>query len=541
MTDSLHIPKNAHSAVRCSRLGSRWMCSLLLAGTTLALSAQTKQTGVQSIPVVGDQWTTYNGDTSGRRFSSLSQINSTNVKNLALAWAFPTRGLVIKGTPLVVDGVVYLTSPDKAWAVDAATGVQLWAWNRPSDGNHIANRGVAYLNGKVYLGTPDAHLICLDAKTGKQVWDVVVADSKFSYYTAVAPLAVKGKIVVGTSGDQSDIPHFLEAFDPDTGKVVWRLDTIPKAGEPGADTWPDEESRRHGGGPLWVTGTYDPALNLMFWGTGNPHPVLAGDVRKGANLYTCSILAIDPDTGKIKWFYQPSPHDTHDWDAVETPVLFDGVFNGKSRRLLAHASRNGYFFLLDRATGEHLLTSQFVATDWAKGLDAKGQPISNPSKESRPSGSLVQSVGNGSTNWMPPSFDPQTGLFYVNGEEGWSFWYSELNTQGKPEDHQGGGATSLLENTVLLAMDYKTGKEVWRRPAGDTRVLAGILTTAGHLLFSGDTQGNLFALDPTTGKTLWHTRPGANLGNGPITYMLDGKQYVAMSAADTMYVFALPE
>ena len=521
----------------------RWVCGLSILGmaTTPSLSAQAKPSTVQSIASVGDQWTTYNGDVSGRRFSALSQINISNVKNLALAWAFPTHGLVLKGTPLVVDGVMYLTSPDKAWAIDAATGVPLWSWSRPSEGNHIANRGVAYRNGKVYFGTPDAHLICLDAKTGKLLWDVVVADSKFSYYVAVAPLVVKDKIIVGTSGDQADIPHFLEAFDPDTGQVVWRLDTIPKAGEPGAETWPDEASRRHGGGPLWVTGTYDPALNLMFWGTGNPHPVLAGDVRKGANLYTCSILAIDPDTGRIRWFYQPSPHDTHDWDAVETPVLFDGIFQGRPRKLLAHASRNGYFFVLDRGTGEHLLTSQFVLTDWAKGLDAKGQPISDPAKESRPGGSLVHSVGNGSTNWMAPSFDPQTGLFYVNGEEGWSFWYSDLDAQGKPEDHQGGGATSLLENTVLLALDPRTGKEVWRRPAGETRVLAGILTTAGHLLFSGDAQGNLFALDSATGKTLWHTRPGANLGNGPMTYLLDGKQYLAMSAADTLYVFSLPE
>jgi alcohol dehydrogenase (cytochrome c) len=513
------------------------LTTLALLGACCFAPARAQQT----IPSVGDQWTTYNGDNSGRRFSTLSQINSTNVKTLAMAWAFPTRGLAIKGTPLVVDGVMYITSPDKAWALDAVSGVQLWAWNRPSEGNHISNRGVAYLNGRLYLGTPDAHVICLDAKTGKQLWDVTIADSKFSYYIAMAPLVVKDKIIVGTSGDQADIDHALYALDPATGKVLWHRSSIPNPGEPGSETWPNAAAMAHGGGPFWLTGTYDPALNLMYWGTGNPHPVLAGNVRKGANLYTCSILAIDPDTGEIKWYYQPSPHDTHDWDAIETPVLFDATVAGKPRKLLAHASRNGYFFILDRTTGEHILTTQFVATDWAKGLDAKGQPISDPMKEPRPAGALVHSVGNGSTNWNAPSLDPQTGLFYVNGEEGWSYWYSSLDANGQPEDHQGGGATSLIENTVLLALDTKTGKEKWRRPAGDSRVLAGILTTAGHLLFTGDTYGNLIAVDPATGADLWHTRPGANLSSGPMTYSINGKQYIAMAAADTLYVFTLPQ
>ena len=278
----------------------------------------------------------------------------------------------------------------------------------------------------------------------------------------------------------------------------------------------------------------------MYWGTGNPHPVLAGSVRKGANLYTCSILAVDPDTGTIKWFYQPSPHDTHDWDAVETPVLFDATVAGKQRKLMAHASRNGYFFVLDRATGEHLVTSQFTPTDWAKGLDAKGQPIANPAKDVQPGGVLLHAVVNGATNWWAPSYDPQTGLFYVNGQEGWSFWYSALDKDGKPEDHQGGSAVSLHESSVLIAMDPATGKQRWTRNAGVGRLSAGVLTTAGHLLFTGDGEGNLLALDPADGKTLWHTRTGANLTGGPITYLLHGRQYVSMATGDTMYTFALP-
>jgi acido-empty-quinoprotein group A len=527
----------------CSRTWKR--CGSALAVIALAVGGADAQAKAplskQSLTSVGDQWSTYNGDDSGRRYSTLSQINAANVKNLTLQWSLPTKGLPIKGTPLVIDGVMYLTAPDKVWAVDALTGLNLWSFSRPSEGNHIANRGVAYLHGKVYFGTPDAHLIALDAKTGRQVWDVEVADSKFGYYIAVSPLAIKDKIIVGTSGDVVDVPHFLEAVDPETGKTIWKLNTIPAAGEPGADTWPNEEARKHGGGPFWVTGTYDPDLNLMYWGTGNPHPVLAGDVRKGDNLYTCTILAIDPDTGGIKWHFQPSPHDTHDWDAVETDVLFDAAIDGKPRKLLAHASRNGYFFLLDRVTGKNIVTTQFVPTDFAKGLDSKGQPIPDPAKESTAGGVLLRGVANGSTNWIPPTLDLQTGLFYVNAQEGWAYWYSALDKEGKPEDHQGGSALSLEENSVLLALDPKTGKEVWRVDTGkNTRNYSGLLSTAGHLLFGGDAQGNVFALDPATGKTLWHARPGGHLTNGPTTYEIHGRQYVAMASADTMYVFALP-
>ncbi len=554
MTSS-HTWKRCSSTPRATRSGVPGACARRMTGfaATLllacaALPAQNHPAGIpaQSLPSVADQWTTHNGDTSGRRFSALSQINAGNVKSLALAWSFPTHGLAVRSTPLVVDGVMYLTVPDKTWAVDAETGLKLWEFDRTSEGNHINNRGVAYLDGKVFFGTPDAHMIALDAKSGKKIWDVEIADSKFGYYIATAPLVVKGKIVFGTSGDVSDVPHFMEAVDPETGKELWRLNTIPRPGEPGSETWPSAEAMAHGGGPIWVTGTYDPALNLMFWGTGNPHPVLAGNVRKGDNLYTCSILAVNPDTGKIVWHFQPSPHDTHDWDAVETPILFDADWKGKDgkttpRKLMAHASRNGYFFILDRTTGEDLLTSQFIPVDWAKGLDAKGQPISDPEKEAQPGGVLVHTVANGATNWWPPSYDPQTGLVYINGQEGWSFWYSALDAKGLPEDHQGGSAISLDENSILVAMDPATGKPRWQRDAGKARISAGILTTAGHLLFTGDGFGNFLALDPADGKTVWHTRPGGNVNGGPITYQIKGKQYVTMAAGDTMYTFTLPQ
>jgi len=498
-------------------------------------------TATQSIPSVGANWSIYNGDFSGRRYSTLSQINSDNVKNLSLAWAFQTKGLAIKGTPVVVDGVLYVTSPNHVWALDAITGVKLWAYERKSEGNLISNRGVAYLNGKVYFGTPDAHVIALNAKTGKLVWDHTVADVAFGYYIATSPLIVHGKLIIGTSGDVADVTHALHALDPETGKEIWHLNTIPAAGEPGADTWPSEEARKHGGGPLWVTGTYDPELNLMYWGTGNPHPVMAGDVRKGANLYTCSILAIDPDTGKMKWYFQPSQHDTRDWDAVETDVLFDATIDGKPRKLLAHASRNGYYFLLDRTTGKSIVTKQFVPTNFSKELDAKGQPIPDPAKEATAGGVLLQGEPNGATNWPPPTMSLQTGLFYLNAVEGWAYWYSALDKQGKPEDHQGGSAISLEKKPVLLAIDPMTGKEVWRRSTGlRTYGAGGLLTTAGHLLFGGDAFGNIYALDPANGHPLWHTRPAGKLTNAPITFEVDGKQYVVFGIADTLYTFTLP-
>ncbi len=328
-----------------------------------------------------DTWPTYNGDYSGRRFSTLSQINQSNVASLAMAWAFQTHSDTLKSTPLEVNGVLYFTTPDNVWAVDARTGHRIWHYTRPSQGDHVGHRGVAMWKDRLYFGTPDAHLICLNARDGKPIWDIQIADVRFGYYVAIAPLVVKDELILGTSGDSADVPHFIEALDPITGKILWRWNTLPDPGAPGSETWPDKESLLHGGGPAWLTGTYDPDLNLIYWGTGNPHPVLAGVARAGSNLYTCSIVALNADTGKLAWYYQPSPHDTHDWDAVETPVLFDAEFGGKPRKLLAQASRNGYFFLLDRATGEHLLTAPFVPLDWASGLDSKGQPISNPAKE----------------------------------------------------------------------------------------------------------------------------------------------------------------
>src|SRR5215510_6096081 len=486
-----------------------------------------------------DTWPTYNGDYSGRRHSTLDQINASNVNSLTLAWAFPVRGSVIKSTPLVVNGILYFTTPDNVWAVDARYGRQIWHYHRPSEGDHIGQRGVAMYKDYLFFETPDAHLISLNAKDGTVRWDVQLADSKLGYFSTMAPLVIRDHVISGVSGDVTDIPGFLVSIDPETGAVQWRWNTQPKPGEPGSETWPkDSDAIRHGGGMTWMTGTYDPELNLLYWGTGNPNPVLAGEGRLGDNLFTCTIVALHPDTGKLVWYFQPSPHDVHDWDAVQTPVLFDAEFKGKSRKLLAQASRNGFFFVLDRTNGQSLVTAPFIDQTWASGINSKGQPI--PKKDSAPSpdGALVEPGSDGSTNWMAPSFNPQTNLFYVVARRLFSVYYNTVETKA---EGWGGRDRILWANSTLRALDYKTGKVVWNHELGDGESIAGILTTAGHVLFTADNSHNLLALDPTTGKTLWHLNIGGKLVASPMTYQLDGRQYLLIPIHDVLYAFALPE
>src|SRR5579872_2633440 len=363
-------------------------------------------------------WPSYNGDTSGRRYSPLAQINQKNVGSLTLAWMAQMRSVDIKSTPLMVNGILYFTTPDNVWAMDARTGRTIWHYQRESQGDHIGQRGVGMYKDWLYFETPDCHLISLDARNGKMRWDVELADPKLGYFATMAPLIIKDHVLAGVSGDVTDVPGFLDARDPDTGKLQWRWYTEPKPGEPGSETWPQgTDAIAHGGGMTWMTGTYDPGLNLTYWGIGNPNPVLNGDQRKGDDLYTCSIVALDPETGKLKWHFQPSPHDTHDWDAVQTPVLFDDVKNGVRRKLLAQASRNGYFFVLDRSTGEHVLTKPFTPTNWSSGTDRHGQPRPLASKEPKPDGVLVSPGSDGATNWMAPSYDPDFGMFYLSARD----------------------------------------------------------------------------------------------------------------------------
>ena len=490
-----------------------------------------------------DSWPTYNGDYSGRRYSTLTKIKSLNINSLSLAWVFravPGGSLnaTIKSTPLMVNGVMYFTLPDHVWAIDARTGRQIWHYTWQSQGgDHIGNRGAGILGNWLFFETPDCHLVSLDLKEGKERWRQKICDLNQYYFASVAPIIVKNHVIVGVSGDDLDIPGYLQARSPETGELQWQWNVEPKPGEPGSETWPNAEAMAHGGGMTWVPSTYDPDLNLLYLGTGNPQPVIAGRARKGDNLFTESIVALNADTGKLSWYFQPSPHDTHDWDAVQTPVLIDGELNGQARKLLAQASRNGWFFLLDRTNGKNLLTSEFVKTNWTLGVDAKGQPIPNPAKEPQLDGVLVTPNQSGAANWHPPSYSPDTGLFYVNSTRAFSVYYI-FDDDEKPEGWGGNDRGGFAEG-MMQAIDYKTGKVRWSHKWEGASGHYGVLSTAGNLVFTGDPAGNFVAMNAGTGEPLWHANLGASISNGPITYELDGTQYLVVAAADTLFAFAM--
>lgn len=506
----------------------------------------------QTQPPAGS-WPTYNGDYSGRRYSTLSQINASNIGSLALAWvhrANPGSGPaggggaannVIKGTPLEVNGVLYFTIPDHVWAIDARSGREIWhyAWQNSKGGWHIGNRGVGILGEYLYFETPDCNLVSLNLKDGTERWHTEICDLDQFYYASVAPVIVKDHVITGVSGDDLDIPGYIESHDPETGALQWRWYAYPEPGTPEAKTWPSVEAMMHGGGMTWVPSTYDPDLNLLYFGTGNPQPVIAGRGRKGDNLYTECIIALNPDTGKLAWYFQPSPHDTHDWDAVQTPVLFDADIDGRPRKLLAQASRNGWFFVLDRTNGKSIVTSEFVKTNWAKGVNAAGQPIPNTDKEPHFDGTLVSPNQGGGVNWPPPSYNPETGLFYVNAARAFSVYYL-YDDDDKPGGW-GGNDRGGWSEAMLQAIDVKTGKIRWSHkwPGNGAGARSGLLSTAGKLLFAGDTNQNLVALDPQTGTPLWHAGLHASMSNGPITFELDGAQYIVVGAGDSLYAFRL--
>jgi alcohol dehydrogenase (cytochrome c) len=499
-------------------------------------------------------WPTYNGDYSGRRFSELRQINQSNVARLKIDWMFritgigPQRGVgnpTIKSTPLMVDGVLYFTIPDHVFALNAATGEKIWQFDFEDHGGHlVGQRGVGIYGNWLYFLTPDGWFISLNKKDGKERWRKKVADEKLQYFTTMAAMIVKNHIIVGVGGDAMDVRGYLEARDPETGEEQWRWWSEPlKMGDAGSETWPNQAAMDHGGGMTWLPGTYDADLNLIYWGTGNANPVFAGQGRKGANLYTASIVALNPDTGKLVWYFQASPHDTHDWDNVETPVLFDARVDGQPRKLLAQASRSGWFFVLDRVTGKNLVSQPFTGTgNWAKGVDARGQPIPDPAKEPKVDGSMIDMPIQGGTNWPPPSYDPQTHLFYVNGAEGYGIAYL-YDTSAEPEGYGGGGGGTFDPRTALFAIDTETGRVEWKHEVPTNTVsgggmTGGILTTAGGLLLTGDS-GHLAAFDPKNGTILWNQRLTSPLSNGPSTWMLGGKQYIIAGAGDTLYAFTL--
>ena len=523
----------------------RLLISILWGLPPIWLAAQALNPSALLKPTL-DSWPTHNGDYSGRRHSPLKQINAENVRDLSLAWVRPVdfgpvstgpkaaAGRQIKSTPLLVNGVLYFSVPDDVWAVDARNGRELWHFRwPPNEGNHVGNRGVGIYGSWLYFMTPDDYLVCLNAKDGKKRWSAQIADVKANWFSTIAPVIVGNHIIVAP-GNDDDIRSFIESRDPETGSLQWRWWVDPDPGQPGSETWPDVETMMKGGGNPWMPGTYDPELNLYYIGTGNgvpmgrpPHPTPAGD-----SLYTASVVALNPDTGKMAWYFQMTPHDTHDWDAAQTPVLFDGEFNGKQRKLLAQVNRNGYYFLLDRVTGEHLLTTKYMPeTNWAKGIDPQGRPIPDYAKDASPAGTLVSPNALGATNWFAPAFNPNLGLVLVNGSRSYSFFTTA-----------GFGRLGYTTQHMTLGIDYKTGKTIWDHELGDKSgsLISGLLSTESNLLFGGDTFGNALAMDCATGRTLWHAKVGSTVSNGPITFELDGQQYLVLAAKDLIFAFTLP-
>ena len=524
-----------------------------------------------------DSWPTYNGDYSGRRYSALTQVNRSNVQHLTLAWMarltpgmpestpgrpsrrhrettpiivggegpgdIAIRGGRIKASVLEVDGTLYFTMPDNAWAVDARDGHELWHYFwKTKGGTHIGNRGMAMWNNYLYMETPDDYLVSLEAKTGKERWHKVIAPVDEGYFATPAPVVIGNHVLVGM-GNDIDSPGYLQSFDPETGDVQWKHYTVPmEKGDPGLDTWKSLDAARHGGAQTWMPGAYDPETKLYIIGTGNPTPAYTNGTRgEGLNLFTCSLIAINVDTGKMAWYYQTSPHDMHDYDSAQTPVLVDGMFNGKMRKMVLTASRNGYFFTVDRVTGEHLVTSKYgTFTNWADGLNEFGGPKLDPEKNATVGGSIVSPNSGGTVNWEPPTYSPETGLLYVAEHNSFSLFYltdldprGSMGLGGKEEDEVGSAGS------YLTAIDYRTGKVAWRHKYySEGGGGGGFLATAGGLVFGGDGAGSLVAHDATNGTPLWNTRIG-DVSNPPQTYMLDGHQYVIAAAGDTLWSFVM--
>ena len=524
-----------------------------LMGSTVARSQP--PTGISIDPkVIGktpiDMWTTFNGDYTGQRFSPLTDITAANVDQLITAWTFKIdnvgaqRGApepIIKCTPLQVNGVLYFTIPDHVWALDARSGKELWRYDWGDHGGHlIGQRGVGMWKSTIYFLTPDNWLVALNASTGKELWRKNFADARKQYFSTSAPVVIKNHVIVGVGGDAMDMPGFLDSFDPETGSLQWTWWSTPRQGDPALKTWPNATSAEHGGGMTWMPGTYDAELNLIYWPTGNTNPVFAGQGRPGANLWTEAIVALDLNTGKLKWYFQVSPHDTHDWDNTTAPILIDRVVNGKRRKLLSQAARNGFFVTLDRVTGKQLVVKPFVPLDYYSGLSAKGEPVPIPDKDPSVGGSI--NIVN-ATNWEAPAYSQKTGLMYVNAVEGKSIYYL-LDTSERPSGYGGTGAGVGPATRVLKAIDPLTGKAVWTHEYPNLNnapgtVGASILTTASNLLVTGDDQKNLIVYSADDGKILWHREMGANASSGLITYMLGAKQWMIVGAGDTLFGFAV--
>lgn len=522
-------------------------CSVLLAAMVLtAAAAQVPFQRIASAPDASGEWLTYSGAYSSLRFSPLDQISVENVGKLHPVWVYQAHDAgTLEMTPLVADGVMYISGiPNSVMALHPGSGRPLWTWKRPLPrrattlGFGRVNRGVALLGNDLYVGTIDGHLVALDARSGVERWDAGVADNAMGYAITGAPLAVDGKILVGVSGGEAGVRGFLDAYDAATGKRLWRFWTIPEPGEPNSDSWP-REAWKHGAATTWLTGSYDPQLRLVYWGTGNPGP-WNGDVRKGDNLYSCSLVALDVDSGKLKWHFQFTPHDVHDWDANQIPMLIDAAIDGRLRRLVATANRNGFFYLLDRETGEFLRGTPFARQTWASGLDARGRPLVLPDSEPSEKGVLVYPSLQGATNWASPSYSSAAGLVFVAVREMGSVYIKSPAEYRAGTYYTGMSERALEEEATgaVRAIDLQTGRQVWNFPL-PSPPWAGVLATAGGLVFGGSNEGNFFALNAASGKPLWQFQTGAAIEASPMSFSYNGRQHVAVAAGRSLYVFAL--
>jgi alcohol dehydrogenase (cytochrome c) len=507
-------------------------------------------------------WLTYSGSYMSQRYSTLDQITPANVADLELKWVFQAQSLqTFEATPLVVDGIMYITqAPNDVVALDARSGRIFWTYHYPVAEKVMVccgqvNRGLAILGDRLFMGTVDAHLVAVDARSGAPIWKTKVADNHLGYALTLAPLVVKDRVIVGVAGGEFGIRGFIAAYDAQTGREVWRFHIVPEPGEPGHETW-SGDSWMHGGGPAWVTGSYDPALNLTYWGTGNPGPDYNAGQRRGDNLYTDCVVALDVDTGELKWHFQFTPNDAYDYDAVQIPVLVDAQWNGAPRKLMYWANRNGFFYVLDRTNGKFLLGEPFVRVNWASGLDPNGRPIQTP----QPEGSETFPGVAGGTNWFSPSYSPRTGLFYLSAWENYrNVFQPEAQEFQEGRSFVGGrGASPLpdipniptlhrgpintwteeLGTGAVLALDPGTGKERWRFEMHDVTD-SGVLTTASDLLFTGGREGYFHALDARSGRLLWKASLGGPISSGPVTYQVDGTQYVGIASGNGYFVFGL--
>ena len=536
-------------------------CAPILVVFMVALAGATDQASSARIDVrpadllvkpPAANWVSYNGDYTGRRYSNLAEINTANVNQLRAHWVFHARNSDrLEVTPVVVDGLMFVTAANDAFALDARTGRVVWHHSRPTseglidDASRHINRGVGVWQNRVYMETDNAHLLCLDARSGNLIWDVAYADWNKNYGATSAPLVVKDKVLVGTSGGDDGVRGFVAAYDAMTGKLTWRFWTIPAPGEFGSESWPND-LYLHGGGTTWMPGTYDPELNLVYWTTSNPAPDFEGSVRPGDDLYTDCVLAINPDTGKLQWYFQFTPHDLFDYDATETPILVEAVYKGEPRKLLVQANRNGFIYVLDRTNGKFLSAVPFVEKlNWAKGIDPQGRPIRTGVKPT-PAGSRICPGFAGAANWFAPSYNESTHYVYFMALEACQTYFS----RPQPESFKEGqmfystGVKRIPGETsqkILLAYNLDTATFAWRYPqTGQGHSSGGTMTTAGGLLFFGDDAESFEAVDAATGKPLWHFNTGQGMTASPMTYAIDGKQYVAIAAGSDVFSFALP-